>query len=68
MKRGHVPERTCRGCGRKTLRSELIRFAVAEGVFIEDQKRQMPGKGVYCCDETVCRERLIQKRKLRKAR
>ncbi len=40
MERGHIPERTCRGCGCKKERAGLIRFVIRDGVLIEDQLRQ----------------------------
>ncbi|ADW19047.1 ribosomal protein L7Ae family protein [Desulfobulbus propionicus DSM 2032] len=67
MNRGHVPQRTCRGCGRKGPRAGLLRFVVIGGRLVEDQQGGMPGKGVYCCDQDVCRERLAKSKKVLKA-
>jgi predicted RNA-binding protein YlxR (DUF448 family) len=65
---GHVPERTCRGCGLKGLQGELVRFVVADGRLKEDRWRTMRGRGVYCCDAAVCRGRLAKNRKVLQAR
>jgi uncharacterized protein len=67
MRRGHVPERTCRGCGRKAPRLDLLRFIVTEGILIEDQRGDRPGRGIYCCKQIICRERLAKSKKIRKA-
>ncbi len=65
MRRGHVPERTCRGCGRKGPQSTLVRLGVAAGALVEDQGKQLPGKGLYCCAQQECRARMTKK--IRKA-
>lgn len=63
MRRGHVPERTCRGCGRKEPQSELVRFVAVQGRLVEDAQRHLPGKGMYCCDHESCRNRMTKKSK-----
>jgi len=63
MCRGHVPERTCRGCGRKGAQSELVRFVAVEGRLVEDGQRHLPGRGIYCCDQEHCRNRMAKKLK-----
>lgn len=67
MRRGHVPERTCRGCGRKGTRNDLVRFVVVDGRLVEDQRGDMAGRGIYCCNHSSCRERLAKSKKIRKA-
>lgn len=61
MRRGHVPVRTCRGCGRKGPQATLIRLGVAAGGLVEDQDKQLAGKGFYCCDQQECRARMAKK-------
>jgi len=61
MKRGHVPLRTCKGCGRKAPRHELWRLSLDQGMLVAGEKGQFPGKGIYSCRETACRERLSAK-------
>ncbi|MBM9536881.1 YlxR family protein [Desulfobulbus alkaliphilus] len=67
MRRGHVPERTCRGCQRKRPRSDLTRFVVVSGRLIEDHLGSKPGRGIYSCLGNHCRERLTKNRKVLKA-
>ncbi|GAB4340494.1 MAG: hypothetical protein Kow0089_14250 [Desulfobulbaceae bacterium] len=55
MKRGHVPIRTCRGCGKKAPKSELVRFVLDQGRLVEDDRGR--GYGVYCCPAEVCRDK-----------
>ncbi len=67
MNRGHIPERTCRGCGRKSPSSDLLRFVVIGGRLIDDQLGSMAGRGIYCCNQSTCRERLARSKKVLKA-
>jgi len=66
MRRGHVPLRICRGCARKGPQSEMLRFIVAEGTLVADQRGDLAGRGIYCCNHTTCRERLAKNKKIRK--
>lgn len=67
MRRGHIPERLCRGCGFKGPRSEMIRFVMLDGRRVEDQRGCLPGRGIYCCNHTACLERLAKSKKFRSA-
>jgi predicted RNA-binding protein YlxR (DUF448 family) len=67
MVRGHIPERTCRGCGRKAPHFDLLRFVLVDGKLVEDQQGNTPGRGIYCCNQLTCRERLAKSKKIRKA-
>ncbi|MFH1278662.1 MAG: DUF448 domain-containing protein [Candidatus Eisenbacteria bacterium] len=51
------PIRTCRGCGRRGRRDELIRFVrpSGEGLFIGPS---LPGRGFYVCPSGPCVDRL----------
>jgi predicted RNA-binding protein YlxR (DUF448 family) len=64
MKRGHVPERTCRGCGQKAPQSGLLRFVVVDGRLVAEGRS---GKGIYCCNRSLCRDRLAKSKKVLKA-
>jgi len=66
MRRGHVPLRTCLGCGRKGPQAEMLRFIVAGGTLVADQRFTLAGRGIYCCNHTTCRERLAKSKKIRK--
>lgn len=67
MNRGHIPERTCRSCGRKNQQSGLLRFVVIGGRLVEGHLESMTGRGIYCCKEGACRERLSRNKKVLKA-
>ena len=67
MNRGHIPERTCRSCGRKGPQFGLLRFVVIGGRLVAGQLKSVRGKGIYCCNENVCRERLSRNKKVLKA-
>ena len=67
MKRGHIPVRACKGCGKKAPKKSLIRFVTEPGELKNDQNS---GYGLYCCPEEACRERLqirFKKQKLIRA-
>ncbi|WP_417909623.1 YlxR family protein [Candidatus Electronema sp. PJ] len=67
MKRGHIPIRTCKGCGQKRPTTELIRLIYDHGLR-EDKDKCLPGRGVYCCQNGQCRLRLEKNKKgLRRA-
>ncbi|MCW5206881.1 YlxR family protein [Desulfobulbus sp. F5] len=63
MKRGHVPVRTCKGCGQKRLATEMARLVLSEGALVEDWRKCLPGRGVYCCRNDQCRLRLEKNKK-----
>jgi len=62
MKRGHVPIRTCKGCGRRRPRRELIRFIVRDGSLVESATGT--GRGIYCCPSDQCMTRLHRNKKI----
>ena len=61
MKRGHVPLRTCRVCRRKAPQGELQRLVEQQGQLVVDEGQVAAGRGVYCCRDGACRERLGKK-------
>jgi predicted RNA-binding protein YlxR (DUF448 family) len=63
VNRGHRPLRTCRACGRKAQKKELVRWVAEQGKIREDRQQKKPGRGVYCCSEMICRERLFKNKK-----
>jgi predicted RNA-binding protein YlxR (DUF448 family) len=63
MKRGHIPIRTCRGCGRKVSKLELVRLVMVNGALVEDPDQNVAGRGVYCCRNEQCRTRLKKNKK-----
>jgi predicted RNA-binding protein YlxR (DUF448 family) len=56
---GHVPIRTCAGCGRKAPQPELVRFSARDG---ELTPGAGPGRGVYTCRRLACFERATGRR------
>ncbi len=66
MKRGNIPQRTCLVCRRKNVKTELLRFVYRQDGILEDVAQVMTGRGVYCCVNSTCRERLDKKRKVLK--
>jgi predicted RNA-binding protein YlxR (DUF448 family) len=62
---GHVPQRTCLACGRKTGKAELLRIARNKaGSFSLDPRQQLPGRGAYVCRSPACGELLKKKKGL----
>lgn len=56
------PERTCAGCGLKTEKEKLIRFALSPvGDVISDENCRAHGRGVYFCRDEKCFARGIKK-------
>ena len=49
------PIRTCAGCGRRSPKAELVRFAACEGLLV--QATRADGRGVYTCRRLQCFER-----------
>jgi len=62
MRRGHVPIRTCLGCGRRRPQAELRRLVLVRGQL--RQRGEQPGRSVYCCPDDGCWQRLQKKKKL----
>ncbi len=59
----HVPERTCIGCGRKGVKSALIRFVLtSDGEICLDLGQKMPGRGAYVCRDVMCFEKAWKKK------
>jgi len=64
MRRGHVPLRTCRGCGVKQPQQALQRFVYRQGKLVESENAL--GRGVYCCRDEACWKRLLNNKKILK--
>jgi len=63
--KGHVPLRTCLGCGAVRPKHELLRIACNQQheVTIDPQAR-LPGRGAYICCRLECAELLRKKKAL----
>lgn len=57
------PRRTCLGCGLKGNKGDLVRFVLSSGALSLDRQQVLPGRGVYCCPQTSCYQRLVKQRK-----
>ncbi len=66
MKESHVPVRTCRGCGHKKPKHELIRLIWQDGGAFVDIDGSLPGRGVYSCANEQCRGRIEKNKKVLK--
>jgi predicted RNA-binding protein YlxR (DUF448 family) len=55
-----VPIRTCAGCGRKSPKTELLRFAAVGGEL--QAVPESSGRGVYTCRRRSCFERALSSR------
>ena len=68
VSRGHVPQRTCAGCGQKIAKDRLVRFAVlGEGPgrdVVLDRGRTGKGRGAYLCPRIGCYDRAAKKNAL----
>jgi uncharacterized protein len=58
---GHVPVRTCAGCGRRAPKAELVRFVARDGALVQGTSGA-PGRGVYTCRRLSCFERAVARR------
>ncbi|MBW2061569.1 MAG: YlxR family protein [Deltaproteobacteria bacterium] len=62
------PIRTCLGCSRKRIKSELVRLALDEkGRVVWDEQQIRPGRGAYICPSRVCLKAMLKKKKLARA-
>ena len=56
-----VSVRTCLGCRKKRNKADLRRFAAdGSGRLTHDADGVMGGRGVYCCRNDVCLQRLLK--------
>ena len=58
--KGHVPTRTCAGCGARAPKGELIRFVARDGELARGDGE--PGRGVYTHRRLSCFERAASRR------
>lgn len=59
---GHVPIRTCLGCGRRREKGGLMRIAIKDGVLMIDEAKRLPGRGAYLCPRRECADLLLKKK------
>ena len=58
----HIPLRTCRGCGARRPKGDLVRMVMGPDGLTPDATA--PGRGVYCCPDDRCRQRLLKNKKV----
>ncbi len=62
---GHIAERTCLACGRKTDKIALVRLVrLPDGNIALDPRQRLPGRGAYVCHTLACGELLKKKKGL----
>jgi predicted RNA-binding protein YlxR (DUF448 family)/ribosomal protein L7Ae-like RNA K-turn-binding protein len=60
---GHVPERSCVACRRKTEARSLLRIVRApDGALVVDWRRNLGGRGAHVCPRPACIESAIRRR------
>ena len=62
MRTEPYPLRTCLGCGRKSLKGDLVRIVTVGGVLTIDVQGRLPGRGAYVCPREECVEQLLQRK------
>ena len=67
-KKGHIPERTCIGCGKKLPKYAMLRFVFRPpDELIFDRKYREPGRGAYICPDVACFQKVVKRRALHRA-
>lgn len=62
MRRKHVPQRTCIGCGETRSKRELTRIVrMPDGTVDIDPTGKKPGRGAYLCKRVRCWEQALAK-------
>ncbi|MEW9532284.1 YlxR family protein [Microbispora sp. NPDC049125] len=69
LEHGHqaTPLRTCVGCRVRTVKSELLRLVVVEGVIVPDPRGRLPGRGASLHPSTRCLELAERRRAFTRA-
>ena len=49
-----APTRTCIACGRRRIKSEMLRFVSRGARVIADTTAKLPGRGAYICQAEGC--------------
>jgi len=56
----HAPIRTCVGCRRRAVSSQLLRVILRDGFAVVDQQPRSPGRGAYVCRDERCAQRALR--------
>jgi|YelNatPaOPRAMG01_1025707.scaffolds.fasta_scaffold01331_15 predicted RNA-binding protein YlxR (DUF448 family) len=63
-KKGHIPIRTCIGCGEKKPKREMIRIVRQEENIFIDPTGKASGRGAYICVNLDCLDKALKKKAL----
>jgi predicted RNA-binding protein YlxR (DUF448 family) len=70
VRRGHVPQRTCAGCGRRFDKESLVRFTIlaedGDRVVTLDADGRGIGRGAYMCASVDCLEMAMKRNELKR--
>jgi len=61
------PERSCVGCGKRSLKAELLRFTISVGRLYLDCREQRASRGAYLCYDRSCLSAALKKRAFSRA-
>ena len=68
MRRGHIPLRSCIGCGLTTNKQDMVRIVrAAIGTVEIDLTGKKPGRGAYLCSRSSCWEAVLKGNRLEHA-
>ena len=68
MRRGHVPERTCAGCGAHDAKASMLRVVRTPAKVVDvDPTGRASGRGAYVHRSAACIENALTRGKLAKA-
>ncbi len=57
------PVRTCLGCGKKFVKSKLLRFVLVVNKVVPDTGALVSGRGAYCCRDEKCIKLFVKNKK-----
>lgn len=57
-KAGHIPQRTCIVCKKKSVKDQLMKFVLLDSEIVFDLNCDMKGHGYYVCDDNSCMQKL----------
>ena len=57
-KAGHIPQRTCVVCRKKSEKKKLMRFVLLDSEIVLDLNYKIEKRGYYVCDDNDCLQKL----------
>ncbi len=57
-KAGHIPQRTCVVCRKKSEKRKLMRFVLLDFEIVFDLNCDIKKRGYYVCDDNSCLQKL----------